>query len=139
MKTRGFSAGLCNDGTTTCASGNGDIVNWSPYVYNQVQWKSSNTGATQPGIMFIGIRPKVTVSWVSGTGVSPIWISTRTPLDMATGDRITLYQIAAASGVRFTNGMLELRGKGMELQLVQNGVVTPFTSCEPYQIPKPPA
>jgi membrane-bound inhibitor of C-type lysozyme len=58
---------------------------------------------------------------------------------MPGGDRVTLYQIAAASGVRFTNGMLELRGKGMELQLIQNGVVTPFTSCEPYEIPKPPA
>lgn len=55
---------------------------------------------------------------------------------MPDGDRITLYQIAAASGVRFTNGILELRGKGMELQLIRDGNVTPLANCQPYQLPK---
>ncbi len=55
---------------------------------------------------------------------------------MPGGDRIVLYQIAAASGIRYTNGNLELRGKGMDLQLTRHGTVTPLESCEPYQIPK---
>jgi len=55
---------------------------------------------------------------------------------MPGGDRVTLYQIAAASGVRFTNGILELRGKGMELQLIRNGVVTMLDACQPYAPPK---
>ena len=55
---------------------------------------------------------------------------------MPGGDRIVLYQIAAASGIRYTNGNLELRGKGMDLQLTRLGTVTPLEGCEPYQIPK---
>ena len=48
------------------------------------------------------------------------------------GERVILYQIAAASGVRFTNGFLELRGKGMELQLIRDSVVSPLVGCVPY-------
>jgi membrane-bound inhibitor of C-type lysozyme len=55
---------------------------------------------------------------------------------MPTGERIVLYQISAASGVRFTNGTLELRGKGMELQLIRDGTVTPLADCQPYTVPK---
>jgi membrane-bound inhibitor of C-type lysozyme len=55
---------------------------------------------------------------------------------MGSGDRVTLYQIAAASGVRFTNGMMELRGKGTELELVRDGVITPLADCKPYVVPK---
>ncbi len=43
---------------------------------------------------------------------------------MPDGNRVALYQIPAASGVRFSNGNMELRGKGMDLQLVNNGVAT---------------
>jgi membrane-bound inhibitor of C-type lysozyme len=53
------------------------------------------------------------------------------------GERVILYQIAAASGVRFTNGFLELRGKGMELQLIRDGVLSPLAGCVPY-VPDPP-
>jgi hypothetical protein len=53
------------------------------------------------------------------------------------GERVILYQIAAASGVRFTNGFMELRGKGMELQLVRDGVVASLGGCVPY-VPDPP-
>jgi membrane-bound inhibitor of C-type lysozyme len=55
---------------------------------------------------------------------------------MPEGDRVTLYQIPAASGVRYSNGVLELRGKGMELQLVRDGASVPLTGCEPYVVPK---
>ena len=54
---------------------------------------------------------------------------------MPGGDRVTLYQIAAASGVRFTNGLMELRGKGVDLQLVRDGTLTPLEECQPYAPP----
>jgi membrane-bound inhibitor of C-type lysozyme len=52
--------------------------------------------------------------------------------------RVTLYQLPATSGVRYSNGTMELRGKGTELQLIRDGVVTPLKDCEPYAI-MPPA
>ncbi len=52
------------------------------------------------------------------------------------GERIVLYQIAAASGVRYSNGKLELRGKGMELQLIRDATATQLTDCQPYTAPK---
>ena len=53
------------------------------------------------------------------------------------GERVILYQIAAASGVRFTNGFMELRGKGVDLQLIRDGVLAPLSGCVPY-VPDPP-
>jgi membrane-bound inhibitor of C-type lysozyme len=57
---------------------------------------------------------------------------------MPNGDRISLYQIPTASGVRFSNGNLELRGKGTELILVDNTTATqvPLAQCAPYTAPK---
>lgn len=55
---------------------------------------------------------------------------------MPGGDRVTLYQIAAASGVRYTNGMIELRGKGTELELIREGTLTPLTGCQPFAPPR---
>jgi membrane-bound inhibitor of C-type lysozyme len=52
------------------------------------------------------------------------------------GDRVTLYQIPAASGVRYSNGVLELRGKGNELYLVRDGNLIPLTDCQPYAAPR---
>jgi membrane-bound inhibitor of C-type lysozyme len=52
-------------------------------------------------------------------------------------DRITLYQIPAASGIRYNNASLELRGKGMDLVLIENGVATKLEDCAPYVAPKP--
>ena len=52
-------------------------------------------------------------------------------------DRITLYQIPAASGIRYSNATLELRGKGMDLVLIENGVPTKLEGCAPYVAPKP--
>jgi membrane-bound inhibitor of C-type lysozyme len=57
---------------------------------------------------------------------------------MPSGDRIDLYQIPAGSGVRFSNGNLELRGKGVELVLADAaaGTQTTLTQCAPYSAPK---
>ena len=54
---------------------------------------------------------------------------------MPDAQRITLYQLPVASGVRYSNGTLELRGKGMELQLVRDGATTVLKDCEPYTPP----
>ncbi len=58
---------------------------------------------------------------------------------MPDGNRVSLYQIPAASGVRYANGDMELRGKGTDLQLVRHGVAIPLADCQPYQAPKLPA
>jgi len=55
---------------------------------------------------------------------------------MPDGGRVVLYQIPSASGVRYTNGSLELRGKGTDLQLIRNGTATQLASCQPYAPPK---
>jgi len=55
---------------------------------------------------------------------------------MPDGDRVSLYQIPAASGVRYANGEMELRGKGTDLQLVRNGTAIPLSDCQPYQAPQ---
>ncbi len=54
-------------------------------------------------------------------------------------DKITLYQIPTPSGsnrLRYSNGTLELRGKGMNLQLFQDGTPSVLTDCETY-VPPP--
>lgn len=55
---------------------------------------------------------------------------------MPDGSRIILYQIPAASGVRYTNGTLEVRGKGTDLQLTRNGVTRKLEGCAPLLPPK---
>lgn len=54
------------------------------------------------------------------------------------GDRAILYQVPSASGVRFSNGNLELRGKGTEFTLVDHTAAAqaPLVGCEPYSIHK---
>jgi hypothetical protein len=52
------------------------------------------------------------------------------------GERINLYQIAAASGVRYTNGLMELRGKGTDLALIVDGTLRPMQDCKPLMVPK---
>jgi membrane-bound inhibitor of C-type lysozyme len=54
------------------------------------------------------------------------------------GDREILYQVPSASGVRFSNGNLELRGKGLEFVLVDHTAAAqaPLSGCAPYSIPK---
>jgi membrane-bound inhibitor of C-type lysozyme len=54
---------------------------------------------------------------------------------MPGGDRVNLYQIPSGSGVRYSNGQMELRGKGMELQLIRDGSLTVLDDCKPYAPP----
>jgi membrane-bound inhibitor of C-type lysozyme len=53
--------------------------------------------------------------------------------------RVTLYQLPTASGVRYSNGTMELRGKGTELQFTTDNVTTPLRDCEPYAVLPPVA
>jgi membrane-bound inhibitor of C-type lysozyme len=54
---------------------------------------------------------------------------------MPGGDRVVLYQIPSGSGVRYSNGVMELRGKGTELQLIRDGTLAPLDGCQPYAPP----
>ena len=49
--------------------------------------------------------------------------------------RVILYQVPSGSGVRYINGLMELRGKGMEMELLREQQAAHFT-CKPYEIPK---
>lgn len=55
---------------------------------------------------------------------------------MPTGERVVLYQIPSGSGVRFANGSLELRGKGANLVMIENGAQVALSGCQPY-VPPP--
>lgn len=55
------------------------------------------------------------------------------------GDRVNLYQVATGSGVRFTNGLIELRGKGTELTLIRDNFARQLQGCKPVMVPKEPA
>jgi hypothetical protein len=52
------------------------------------------------------------------------------------GDRINLYQVPAASGVRFSNGLVEVRGRGIELTLTREGFSRQLVGCKPIMVPK---
>jgi membrane-bound inhibitor of C-type lysozyme len=54
---------------------------------------------------------------------------------LADGTRVVLYQVPSGSGVRYINGLMELRGKGMEMELIREQAAVHFT-CKPYEIPK---
>ena len=56
---------------------------------------------------------------------------------MPGGERVVLYQLPTASGVRFSNGRVELRGKGTDLQYYGDNGVIPLLDCQPYALPKP--
>jgi len=58
---------------------------------------------------------------------------------LPSGDRVDLYQIPGGSGVRFSNGNMELRGKGIELVLIDEaaGTQSVLTQCAPYSVPVP--
>jgi membrane-bound inhibitor of C-type lysozyme len=49
--------------------------------------------------------------------------------------RVVLYQVSTGSGLRYTNGLMELRGKGLEFTLIREGSGVTLT-CKPYEIPK---
>jgi membrane-bound inhibitor of C-type lysozyme len=54
---------------------------------------------------------------------------------MPDASRVVLYQVPSGSGIRYLNGLMELRGKGMELELTREQTAVHFT-CKPYVIPK---
>ena len=54
---------------------------------------------------------------------------------MPDGTRVILYQVPSGSGIRYLNGLMELRGKGMELDLTREQTVL-HLKCKPYEIPK---
>jgi len=54
---------------------------------------------------------------------------------MPDGTRVVLYQVPQASGLRYTNGLIELRGRGLELTWTRDGFATAL-KCKPYEVPK---
>ena len=55
------------------------------------------------------------------------------------GERINLYQINTNTGVRYTNGLIELRGRGTDLTIIRNNFERAFVGCKPLMIPKEPS
>jgi membrane-bound inhibitor of C-type lysozyme len=55
---------------------------------------------------------------------------------MPDGNRVILYQVPMGSGIRYTNGDLDLRGKGTDLQLIRNGNSMQLADCQPYRPPQ---
>jgi membrane-bound inhibitor of C-type lysozyme len=53
---------------------------------------------------------------------------------MPDGTRVVLYQVPVATGLRYTNGLMELRGTGLELQLARDRITMKAT-CKAYEIP----
>lgn len=51
------------------------------------------------------------------------------------GTRVILYQVPQAAGLRYTNGLIELRGRGMDLTWTREGF-SQALRCKPYEIPK---
>jgi membrane-bound inhibitor of C-type lysozyme len=49
--------------------------------------------------------------------------------------RVILYQVPAGSGFRYMNGSMELRGKGLDAELLRNQSAMRL-ACKPYEIPK---
>ena len=54
---------------------------------------------------------------------------------MADGSRVVLYQVQVASGLRYTNGLMDLRGKGMDFVLTRDAGADKL-DCKQYEIPK---
>jgi membrane-bound inhibitor of C-type lysozyme len=54
---------------------------------------------------------------------------------MPDATRVNLYQVQVASGLRYTNGLMDLRGKGFDFTLVTDGTPTKMT-CKQYELPK---
>ena len=54
---------------------------------------------------------------------------------MPDGTRVVLYQVPSASGIRYINGLMELRGKGMDLELTREQTAV-HLKCKPYELPK---
>jgi membrane-bound inhibitor of C-type lysozyme len=54
------------------------------------------------------------------------------------GERVTLYPVPSAAGPRYTNGSIDLFGKGSNMQLARDGgAPAPLQGCEPLAPPRP--
>jgi membrane-bound inhibitor of C-type lysozyme len=52
-------------------------------------------------------------------------------------DRVTLYQVPSGSGVRYTNGSIDVFGKGLDLSMTRDGGPrVPLADCAPLVPPK---
>ena len=56
---------------------------------------------------------------------------------MPDATRVILYQVPVASGLRYTNGVWELRGRDLTLELSQERQTVRML-CKPYELPKKP-
>ena len=54
---------------------------------------------------------------------------------MPDGTRVILYQVPSGSGIRYLNGLMELRGKGMDLDLTREQTAVRM-HCKAYELPK---
>ena len=54
---------------------------------------------------------------------------------MPDATRVNLYQVAAPTGTRYTNGYFDLRGRGLDFELTRDRVTMKMI-CKPYEIPK---
>ena len=54
---------------------------------------------------------------------------------MPDATRVVLYQVPSGSGIRYLNGNMELRGKGMSLELIRDQQLV-HLACKPFEIPK---
>jgi len=60
------------------------------------------------------------------------------------GERVTLQKVPASSGVRYTNGIMEIRGGGGPpsnpggLVFIREGTGWTLTNCAPLMVPAPP-
>lgn len=56
---------------------------------------------------------------------------------MPGGERVNLYQVPSASGMRYTNGNMDLYGKGNDMRLARDGgAPVPMAGCAPLVLPK---
>ena len=57
---------------------------------------------------------------------------------MPDGNRVILYQVpvTTSANVRYTNGLIELRGRGLDFEMQQDRQTVKMT-CKQYEIPKP--
>ena len=53
---------------------------------------------------------------------------------MPDATRVVLYQVPSTSGVRYLNGNMELRGKGLNLELVRDQQLV-HLNCKPFELP----
>lgn len=54
---------------------------------------------------------------------------------MPDATRVVLYRVPSGSGIRYMNGLVELRGKGTDMELTREQKAV-HLACKPYEVPK---